>query len=738
VEVEAKAAIEVALKGVEAAQIKLKKAEEAISASSGQLASALVEKQKVANKVADIEVQVEGLRNKVRRYGGTGGGTNEAEPPEPTDVDDQDEVIAKSALKDVSDRELGEVRKLTRPPMIVQRALELVNVLLRAAEGKDASLKPVTEDIDWSELQTMLANPGFIKRVLALTPLALSRNVQLLEQINERWPSIKDAAGTSAAAAGKAGLLALAAKAGVGGRRGSIATLKRGSVAAARGGKEDEASAPAPAAVAPPSSEAPPADSDEDEDETPTPLPVPTPAATAAVNDGASDAGASSFRKAANGGRRGLNASASRFAATANAAKAEAAPNGPALTVEAVEYASRPCGAIFRWCANVLVAAMSMGSNREAAQAELDAALRKLDGVRGELAASEQFSEKLSAEDQFMANQRQAAVDGLELCKDQRLNATLAHKQALEALEEARNKAANGAKLAKLEGESYVRRQEDMEKRKKDEAEKERLAAEAAALEIERDLATREPVYQTPASSKLVWLHEHKLPDVKPLEFLVNASTLPPDAHVSLARIAKELQVSPELKLHIAGHSQTDEDAKLASQRAQAVGAALIALGAMPSKLRAKGYGATVTLSAAMRARLRLKSDRRVGLHAISEVGSRYGCEFAAKATNVSDHALELLREIATLCRENRTLRLSVEGHTDDRGEPAENAKLSVSRAQSVCRALESLGIDVNRMVPHGFGATLPLSDNTSEDGRQRNRRVQFLVIPDVTRAANK
>ena len=40
--------------------------------------------------------------------------------------------------------------------------------------------------------------------------------------------------------------------------------------------------------------------------------------------------------------------------------------------------------------------------------------------------------------------------------------------------------------------------------------------------------------------------------------------------------------------------------------------------------------------------------------------------------------------------------------------------------------------------VPHGFGATLPLSDNTSEDGRQRNRRVQFLVIPDVTRAANK
>lgn len=135
-----------------------------------------------------------------------------------------------------------------------------------------------------------------------------------------------------------------------------------------------------------------------------------------------------------------------------------------------------------------------------------------------------------------------------------------------------------------------------------------------------------------------------------------------------------------------------------------------------------------------MKARLRLKSERRVGLHAITELGTRYGCEFPANTVSLGDIATQLLKEIATLLRENPEVKLSVEGHTDDRGDPAENAKLSVSRAQAVCRALSECGVFPKRLVPHGFGATLPLADNTSEDGRQRNRRVQFLVIPDVLR----
>ena len=66
-------------------------------------------------------------------------------------------------------------------------------------------------------------------------------------------------------------------------------------------------------------------------------------------------------------------------------------------------------------------------------------------------------------------------------------------------------------------------------------------------------------------------------------------------------------------------------------------------------------------------------------------------------------------------------------------GDPAENAKLSAQRAQKICAVLQQMGVSANRLVAHGFGATLPLADNGTPEGRAKNRRVQFLVIPDVT-----
>ena len=116
---------------------------------------------------------------------------------------------------------------------------------------------------------------------------------------------------------------------------------------------------------------------------------------------------------------------------------------------------------------------------------------------------------------------------------------------------------------------------------------------------------------------------------------------------------------------------------------AQAVGAALIALGAMPSRLRAKGYGATIQLTAQMKAKLKLKSERRVGLHAISEVNTKYPLEFDAKSADLGDKAHTLLGEIGQLMHDQPELRLSIEGHSDEVGDPQENAKISVSRAQA-------------------------------------------------------
>jgi outer membrane protein OmpA-like peptidoglycan-associated protein len=72
---------------------------------------------------------------------------------------------------------------------------------------------------------------------------------------------------------------------------------------------------------------------------------------------------------------------------------------------------------------------------------------------------------------------------------------------------------------------------------------------------------------------------------------------------------------------------------------------------------------------------------------------------------------------------------ITVEGHTDSTGSKAVNEKLSDSRAQSVLGFLASRGVDKSRMAGHGFADTQPVADNTTEDGRAQNRRVQIKIV---------
>ena len=165
---------------------------------------------------------------------------------------------------------------------------------------------------------------------------------------------------------------------------------------------------------------------------------------------------------------------------------------------------------------------------------------------------------------------------------------------------------------------------------------------------------------------------------MKPFEFGASTAALAVDAHTSLGKIAKQLQANPGLRLHIAGHAQSDEDPKLSSQRAQAVGAALIALGAAPARLRAKGYGETVPLSSQLRTKLRIKSERRVGVHAIGEVATAFALEFESQTSGVGEQAgvtCRYIRYIRYVCyvRYIRSVRAGWQGargrRTDARGE---------------------------------------------------------------------
>lgn len=87
------------------------------------------------------------------------------------------------------------------------------------------------------------------------------------------------------------------------------------------------------------------------------------------------------------------------------------------------------------------------------------------------------------------------------------------------------------------------------------------------------------------------------------------------------------------------------------------------------------------------------------------------------------------LDQMVSILRSNLNIRLRIEGHTDDKGEAAYNIKLSQDRAAAVKSYLIAKGIDASRIESVGLGKSNPSVSNTSEENRQLNRRVEFVVI---------
>ncbi|MBC8033145.1 MAG: PD40 domain-containing protein [Chitinophagaceae bacterium] len=87
------------------------------------------------------------------------------------------------------------------------------------------------------------------------------------------------------------------------------------------------------------------------------------------------------------------------------------------------------------------------------------------------------------------------------------------------------------------------------------------------------------------------------------------------------------------------------------------------------------------------------------------------------------------LDNIVKLLKENPSLKIRINGHTDNEGKAADNLRLSNDRAKAVITYLTSSGIEPGRLSSQGFGATQPVADNTTEEGRARNRRTELKVI---------
>lgn len=75
-----------------------------------------------------------------------------------------------------------------------------------------------------------------------------------------------------------------------------------------------------------------------------------------------------------------------------------------------------------------------------------------------------------------------------------------------------------------------------------------------------------------------------------------------------------------------------------------------------------------------------------------------------------------------------RVTKLRIEGHTDNVGSPESNEVLSGQRALAIKAALVAKGIAKERLLAVGFGQTKPIADNTTEEGKAKNRRTEFRV----------
>jgi OOP family OmpA-OmpF porin len=100
---------------------------------------------------------------------------------------------------------------------------------------------------------------------------------------------------------------------------------------------------------------------------------------------------------------------------------------------------------------------------------------------------------------------------------------------------------------------------------------------------------------------------------------------------------------------------------------------------------------------------------------------------FATGKADILPGSQPQIAQVLVLLQNDPALNLQVNGHTDNTGDETQNQLLSKARAQSVVAALTALGIDPARLKADGFGQSRPVDNNTTEQGRARNRRVELV-----------
>ncbi|MCB0445567.1 MAG: OmpA family protein [Gelidibacter sp.] len=105
------------------------------------------------------------------------------------------------------------------------------------------------------------------------------------------------------------------------------------------------------------------------------------------------------------------------------------------------------------------------------------------------------------------------------------------------------------------------------------------------------------------------------------------------------------------------------------------------------------------------------------------------GVYFDTNKYNINAASAETLNKLAGIFKEYSDTNILVEGHTDNTGSDAYNMTLSQQRANSVTSFLEGKGLSSGRFTTNWYGETQPKYDNSTAEGRAKNRRVELAIV---------
>lgn len=101
---------------------------------------------------------------------------------------------------------------------------------------------------------------------------------------------------------------------------------------------------------------------------------------------------------------------------------------------------------------------------------------------------------------------------------------------------------------------------------------------------------------------------------------------------------------------------------------------------------------------------------------------------FDNNESTLKEESFAELNRLVELLKENKKMKISLGGHTDNVGSDAYNLKLSDDRVNSVIKYVTENGIDASRLSGKGYGETKPIATNDTDEGKALNRRVEFTI----------